>query len=242
MRETQFQFHYFLEVKTSGEGNDIVPNSERVVVCAKIEVMDPLLDIKSTKSVDMEVRTRLDHPSSPGNPTATTIGTTSPSSGSSNNGKKISTIRQSFTADTPYFDAYVDRELCHLTILTETLYDISARARAAGQCGETMADATRKLSMACKLYPTFDRNGEDWVRAADGDEEGKLREKKICDARKVAVGKEMGGVLRILGEVSSSSWVLGWFAYGTGCKCLVRNPFQCPFYPLPFPKGSRRNC
>lgn len=211
-------------------------NSERVVVCAKIEVMDPLLDMKNTNSVAMEIRTGVDHPSSPGNPTATSS-TTSPSSGSSNHGKKISTIRQSFTADTPYFDAYVDRELCHLTILTETLYDISARARAAGQCGETMADATRKLSTACKLYPTFDRNGEDWVRAADGDEEGKLREKKICDARKVAVGKEMGGVLRILGEVSSSSWVLVGLLMD-----LVRNPFPFLFDPLPFPKGARRNC
>jgi hypothetical protein len=164
--------------------------------------MDPISDLKSAKPVEIEIQSGVDHQSSPRNPSAS--GATSPSSGSANNRKKISALRQSFTADTPYFDAYVDRELCHLTILTETLYDISARARAAGQCGETMADATRKLSMACKLYPTFDRNGEDWVRASDGDEEGKLREKKICDARKVAVGKEMGSVLRILGEVSSS--------------------------------------
>ena len=124
----------------------------------------------------------------------------SPKNKTTSNNKTSSSMRQSFTADTPYFDAFVDRDLCHLTILTETLYDISARARAAGQCGTNMADATRKLSMACKLYPTFDRNGEDWVRAID--DEGKTRERKICDARKVAVGKEMGSVLRILGEVS----------------------------------------
>ena len=124
----------------------------------------------------------------------------SPKNKTTSNNNTSSSMRQSFTADTPYFDAFVDRDLCHLTILTETLYDISARARAAGQCGTNMADATRKLSMACKLYPTFDRNGEDWVRAID--DEGKTRERKICDARKVAVGKEMGSVLRILGEVS----------------------------------------
>ena len=115
--------------------------------------------------------------------------------------KKKPKPRESFTADSPYFDSYVNRELCHLTILTETLYDISARARAAGQCGESMADATRNLSMACKLYPTFDRNGEDWVRAADDDEEGKTRERKICDARKEAVGKQIGSLLQDLGEV-----------------------------------------
>lgn len=172
--------------------------------------MDLASEKKNAKPVEIEIRQGDDRLNSPKNPS----GTTSPSSssGGGNHRKKSSssTIRQSFTADTPYFDAYVDRELCHLTILTETLYDISARARAAGQCGETMADATRKLSMACKLYPTFDRNGEDWVRASDGDDEGKLREKKICDARKVAVGKEMGSVLRILGEVSVFIFYFCW--------------------------------
>jgi len=109
--------------------------------------------------------------------------------------------RESFTAETPYFGAYVDRELRHLTILSETLYDISARARAAGQAGAAMAEANRKLSSACKLFPTYDRNGDDWISAMPNDEEGKSRERRICEARKEAVGKEMGSVLLILGEV-----------------------------------------
>jgi hypothetical protein len=116
--------------------------------------------------------------------------------------------RESFTAETPYFGAYVDRELRHLTILSETLYDISARARAAGQSGAAMADANRKLSLACKLFPTYDRNGDDWISAAPGDGEGKSRERRICEARTEAVGKEMGRVLRILGEVGLELWAV----------------------------------
>ena len=41
----------------------------------------------------------------------------------------------------------------NLHVLTETLRDISARARTFGKCGALMAEATRRLSSACRLNP-----------------------------------------------------------------------------------------
>ena len=59
----------------------------------------------------------------------------------------------SFTSDSPYLQSYIDREMRNLNVLTDTLRDISARARTFGKCGALMAEATRRLSSSCRLNP-----------------------------------------------------------------------------------------
>lgn len=108
--------------------------------------------------------------------------------------KKKST-KSSFTADSPYFSAYVDKEVQSLSMLTDTLRDIAIRARKVGQCGAAMADATRRLSISCKLQePLFeDREGMS--------EEAKEREEILFLERRESVGEEMEHSLRLLSEV-----------------------------------------
>mmetsp|Transcript_21914 Transcript_21914/g.26775 ORF Transcript_21914/g.26775 Transcript_21914/m.26775 type:complete len:1208 (-) Transcript_21914:30-3653(-) len=102
--------------------------------------------------------------------------------------------QSSFTADSPYFTAYVSSEMHKLTNLTDTLRDVSSRAEDFGKRGTEMAEATRQLSRACKLHPTY-------VDSSGDEETMRERERMIMAERRESVGHEMGGVLRILGEV-----------------------------------------
>ncbi len=60
----------------------------------------------------------------------------------------------SFTQDSPYFTSYVDKEMKHVNVLSETLRDISSKAKTFGKCGLLMSEATRRLSQSCKLQAT----------------------------------------------------------------------------------------
>ena len=105
----------------------------------------------------------------------------------------------SFTSESPYLSSYIDREMRNLAVLTETLRDISARARTFGKCGALMAEATRRLSGACRLRAGPASGGRDGPPAAegleDGDDDGPVAE------RAAAVGGEMTAVLAVLGEL-----------------------------------------
>ncbi len=103
----------------------------------------------------------------------------------------------SFTADSPYFSSYVDKEMNSLVTLTETLNDISARAKTFGKCGALMAEATRRLSQACKLQ------SNSYIDDGTVDEDLKEKERVAMAERKESVGEEMGYVLSVLGSVSS---------------------------------------
>ena len=103
----------------------------------------------------------------------------------------------SFTADSPYFTAYVDKEMKNLNVLTTTLRDISSKAKTFGKCGVLMSEATRRLSSACKLQQNGGDNG------GSADETGlDGKEKDLFERRKNSVGSEMVDVLRVLGKVS----------------------------------------
>jgi len=98
-------------------------------------------------------------------------------------------------ADSPYFTSHVEKEMRNLSVLGETLRDISSRAKTFGKCGALMSEATRRLSQACKLHP---------VVAADNSlEEEEIREKEkfIQAERRESIGEEMGGVLQVLGQI-----------------------------------------
>ena len=94
----------------------------------------------------------------------------------------------------------------NLVVLTETLRDISARARTFGKCGALMAEATRRLSSACRLNPPSSnsgtgsggRNGEEDFSAVTSESEVQMR---VMQERQESIGDEMTSVLSVLGEI-----------------------------------------
>ena len=110
--------------------------------------------------------------------------------------------RTSFTADSPYYTSYVETEMRQVHVLSQTLQDISARAKTFGKCGALMAEATRRLALACRLkqsnpVPTEDDDGKSTMEPQD----------KVVKERQEAVGEEMMVVLSTLGEVCTISTI-----------------------------------
>lgn len=117
--------------------------------------------------------------------------------------------RTSFTADSPYYTSYVETEMRQVQVLSQTLQEISARAKTFGKCGALMAEATRRLALACRLKPSNPNNinnnnsNHNSNNNAYDDEDGKNGgdEDKVVKERQEAVGEEMMVVLSTLGEV-----------------------------------------
>jgi hypothetical protein len=103
--------------------------------------------------------------------------------------------RTSFTADSPYYTSYVEGEMRQIHVLSDTLRDISARAKTFGKCGALMAEATRRLALACRLQPSLPQQEGEQDFEGDG---------KVAKERREAVGDEMMTVLSTLGEVGLS--------------------------------------
>jgi hypothetical protein len=106
----------------------------------------------------------------------------------------------SFTADSPYYTSYVEKEMRQVETLSETLKDISARAKTFSKYGALMAESTRRLSSACRLerQTTNTNGGSD----DEGDEfKQKDEEERGIQERKQAVGEEMTSILTLLAEV-----------------------------------------
>ena len=104
--------------------------------------------------------------------------------------ENVGSTRTSFTADSPYFDAFCESEIHSLNLLSSTLGDISTRAKIFAQTGAMMSEATRQLAVACKLRHGFEVEDDDDVP-----------DDALVDRRKEAIGKEMAGILELLGEV-----------------------------------------
>jgi len=89
----------------------------------------------------------------------------------------------------------------NLSILARTLRDISAKAKTFGKCGALMSEATRRLSMSCKLQSPNDDGSAD-LEGPDGEvSKSAERERALRMQRKVSLGEEMTGVLAILGQI-----------------------------------------
>ena len=118
----------------------------------------------------------------------------------SSNSAKVGTASAvpSFTSDSPYLQSYIDREMRNLNVLTDTLRDISARARTFGKCGALMAEATRRLSSSCRLNPQTAKTSADNDEEESSDREEQLR---VINERRESVGEEMTNVLAVLGEI-----------------------------------------
>lgn len=102
----------------------------------------------------------------------------------------------SFLADSPYFNAFIENDVKSLSVLIETLQDISARTKTFSKCGALMAESTRRLSFSCRLKRDNDLS-EDMT-----EEEKTDREAKLGKERRRALGNEMADLLELLGEVS----------------------------------------
>ncbi|KAL7544128.1 hypothetical protein ACHAXR_013522 [Thalassiosira sp. AJA248-18] len=132
-------------------------------------------------------------------------GASSSSSSSSNNNNSTtpSSAIPSFTSDSPYLQSYIDRDMRNLVVLTETLRDISGRARTFGKCGALMAEATRRLSSACRLNPpnppANNSGGGETVGGSFSDENDE--QMRVMKERQESIGDEMTSVLTVLGEI-----------------------------------------
>lgn len=112
------------------------------------------------------------------------------------------TTSTSFTADSPYFDAFCENEFISLDLLSTTLSEIAMRAKIFAQTGAMMSQATLRLANACKLK----HGGED--EDMEPSERGGFLadiDPDLYNRRKNAIGDEMAGALELLGEVSAVS-------------------------------------
>lgn len=105
----------------------------------------------------------------------------------------------SFLADSPYFSAFVENDVKSMSVLVDTLQDISARTKTFSKCGALMAESTRRLAFSCRLKRDNDLS-EDMT-----EEEKVDREAKLGKERRRALGNEMADLLELLGEVSTLS-------------------------------------
>jgi hypothetical protein len=90
----------------------------------------------------------------------------------------------------------------NLNVLSDSLRDISSKAKTFGKCGALMSEATRRLSQSCKLQ-SF-QNGANKSESPPYDDVGTFlsdKDKKAYSERKASVGEEMAGVLQVLGKV-----------------------------------------
>lgn len=101
----------------------------------------------------------------------------------------------SFLADSPYFNAFVDNDVKSLSTLIETLHDISARTKTFAKCGALMAESTRRLAYSCHLKRDNDLSED----MSEG--EKKYHQEKLAKERRRALGNEMADLLQLLGEV-----------------------------------------
>jgi hypothetical protein len=102
--------------------------------------------------------------------------------------------RRSFLAETPYFSAFVEKEMHELDVVTSVLNDISDRTKTFTKYGSIMADATLRLSLACRLR-----------KEEAAQEEQKLSAKQLdieLEKRRHALGPEMTDLLGEFGLVS----------------------------------------
>jgi hypothetical protein len=105
----------------------------------------------------------------------------------------IQNERTSFTADSPYFNSFCEKEIVSLTIMSDALKEISSRTKSYVQTGVMMVEATRQLASSCRLRREL---------GMDADDEERTEEEAAFQQRKQAVGEEMVTLLGLLSNVS----------------------------------------
>ena len=101
--------------------------------------------------------------------------------------------RNNFTADSPYFKSFCDHEVQSLSLLTDTMREITSRTKTFCRTGSLMGEATRRLASSCRLRWDDEQNVEDGMTQEEMDQ--------LVEARRKAVGGEMAELLEHLGKV-----------------------------------------
>lgn len=143
--------------------------------------------------------------------------------------------RNSFTADSPYFNAFCETEVKQLHVLSDSLREIANRTQTLTKTGMVMSQAAQRLSASCKFQSLSSSSSspfEDNPNETPLEKEERLA--AIRQARQVkrqAVGEEMASFLEVLGDVSPNceSWKLSvlrpcraWFVcVRCGVFCFV---------------------
>lgn len=112
------------------------------------------------------------------------------------------TPKNSFLAESPYFHAFVEKEMHDMEIVTAVLSDIAEQTAAYTKYASMMADAGIRLSKSCRLRKEEGTVGDNRMTP------GQLNEE--VEKRRNALGSEISEILGVLGEVG----------FGT---CLMRH-------------------
>ena len=127
----------------------------------------------------------------------TGVPTPSPKLSPTSGGDQQWTPKRSFLAESPYFSAFVEKEMHEIGLVTDVLNDISSRTRSFTKYGSLMAEATMNLSLSCRLRR--EEASQDEIKFSSQELDREL------ERRRQALGPEMSDLLGILGEVSLPS-------------------------------------
>lgn len=104
--------------------------------------------------------------------------------------------QNSFSADSPYYESYVEKELRNMAVMHDTLHDIAGRTKTFGKCGRLMSEATQRLALSCKLRRPY---------AAEDEREMAAQERRMAKEvaeRQNALGEDMASLLSVMSGVS----------------------------------------
>jgi hypothetical protein len=105
--------------------------------------------------------------------------------------------KRSFLAESPYFSAFVEKEMHEIGLVTDILNDISNRTTSFTKYGALMAEATHSLSLSCRLRR--EEASHDDLRMTHHQMDVEI------EKRRQALGPEMSDLLGIFGEVRPTS-------------------------------------
>lgn len=103
--------------------------------------------------------------------------------------------QNSFSADSPYYESYVENEVRNIAIMHDTLHDIAARTKTFGKCGSLMSEATRRLALSCRLRRPY---------SADDEKDMAVQERRMANEaaqRRHALGDEMASLLGVMANM-----------------------------------------
>lgn len=113
--------------------------------------------------------------------------------------------RNSFTADSPYFNAFCEAEVKQLHVLSESLREIANRTQTLTKTGIIMSEAAQRLSASCKFQSLQLPIPEEETAEEKEERLAILRQNR--QMRRQAVGDEMASFLEVLGDVSVCSFL-----------------------------------
>ena len=106
--------------------------------------------------------------------------------------------QNSFSADSPYYASYVEKELHNMAVMHDTLHDIASRTKTFGKCGSLMSEATRRLALSCRLRRPCNVVEDEREMAA----QEQRMDQEVAE-RRHSLGDDMSSLLGVMSDVSS---------------------------------------